>query len=63
MYNLKVKIGKMVWYPRQTIVALGCGFGACSLVWIIASLIEISCKNLSANSIYSVWNFFKVIPF
>lgn len=63
MKKFVVKFDKILWYPLQSLVAIGCGCGAVGLLWIIASLIEISCKNLSANSVYSVWNFFKAIPF
>lgn len=63
MKKFVVKFDKILWYPLQSLVAIGCGFGAVGLLWIIASLIEISCKNLSPSAIYSAWNFFTAIPF
>ena len=63
MKKFVVKFDKILWYPLQSLVAIGCGCGAVGLLWIIASLIEISCKNLSPNAIYSAWNFFIAIPF
>lgn len=63
MTKIVVKFDKILWYPLQSLVAIGCCCGAIGLLWIIASLIEISCKNLSPNAIYSAWNFFTTIPF
>ena len=61
VWNFHICVGKFVWYPLQTVYAIGAvaGFAAC--LWLIASLIEISFKNLNPDTVYSVWNYFAAI--
>lgn len=61
MYSLKVRIGKMIWYPLQTIQALGIILGILCIVWVGASFVEIWCKNLRTEPIYSAWNYFNFL--
>lgn len=61
VWNFHVRIGKFIWYPLQTVYAIGAAAGFAACLWLVASLIEISFKNLNPDAVYSVWNYFAAI--
>lgn len=58
MYNFKIRIGKMFWYPIVTLYHLAVIIGVLALVWFGASMVEIFFKNMNPDAIYSTWNYF-----
>lgn len=61
MKNIKIKMGNMVWYPLKTLQALGVVLGILCMVWVGASFIEVWCKNIEFEPIYSAWNYFNLL--
>ena len=61
MYNFKIRIGKMFWYPIITLYHLTVIFGVLALFWFSASMVEIFFKNMNPDAIYSSWNYFAAI--
>lgn len=61
MKNVKIKIGKMVWYPLQTLQAIIMVLGILCMVWVAISFIEIWSKNLDVEPIYNAWNYFNFL--
>ena len=61
MYNVKIRIGKMFWYPLVTVYHLAVIVGIMACFWVVASLIEIFFKNLNPDAVYSAWNYFAAI--
>ena len=61
MYNFKIRIGKMFWYPLVTVYHLAVIVGIMACFWVVASLIEIFFKNLNPDAVYSAWNYFAAI--
>ncbi len=61
MYNFKIRIGKMFWYPIVTLYHLAVIFGVLALIWFSASMVEIFFKNMNPDAIYSSWNYFAAI--
>ena len=61
VYNVKIRIGKMFWYPLVTVYHLAVIFGILALFWFGASMVEIFFKNMNPDAIYSSWNYFAAI--
>lgn len=61
MYNFKIRIGKMFWYPIITLYHLAVILGVLALFWFGASMVEIFFKNMNPDAIYSSWNYFAAI--
>ena len=61
VWNFHIRVGKFVWYPLQTVYAIGAAAGFVACLWLIASLVEIFFKNLTPGAIYSSWNYFAML--
>lgn len=59
--EIRVNLGKMVWYPLKTLNALMMVMGALAMVWVAASFVEIWCKNIDLEPVYSAWNYFNFL--
>ena len=59
--KIRVNLGKMVWYPLQTLRAIAMMISVICMVWVVASFVEIWSKNLNVEPIYSAWNYFNFL--
>lgn len=61
MYNIKIRLDKVFWYPIITLYHLAVVVGVLALVWLGASMAEVFFKNLNPDAVYSSWNYFVAI--
>lgn len=61
IWNFRIRIGKIFWYPFHTIHAILAIIGFAAFLWVVASLVEIFFKNLTPGAIYSSWNYFVML--
>lgn len=59
--KIRVNLGKIVWYPLQTLHAIAMVVSVLCVMWVVASFVEIWLKNLSVEPIYSAWNYFNFL--
>ena len=59
--KIHVNLGKMVWYPLQTLRAIAMMISVLCVAWVIVSFVEIWSKNLNVEPIYSAWNYFNFL--